>query len=277
MVTHSLELAASDSQQSESDGQPCGPARSSPQHGLFTLPDSDTTGSGSTPTSGSRRISRKSTSSRVDSPVRISALRGAAKGWPAAKAAFSLNSFAFWERLGLSGSFLRTSLVCCRAIEAATWESFSPRWSNAGTASRGGFSTVSFSESPNAAAECSLSDILQATSDVPQRFYLSPKACAGILRRCVRRGVTLPSALRHALTRVATRQPTSSSWLERSRSLTAGGASMRKRQETTTSLSVRRLTPTECERLQGFPDHWTCVKSAKKGLIATDIEDSATP
>lgn len=26
------------------------------------------------------------------------------------------------------------------------------------------------------------------------------------------------------------------------------------------SASVRRLTPTECERLQGFPDGWTCVE-----------------
>jgi DNA (cytosine-5)-methyltransferase 1 len=27
----------------------------------------------------------------------------------------------------------------------------------------------------------------------------------------------------------------------------------------TTGLSVRRLTPVECERLQGFPDDWTSV------------------
>lgn len=32
----------------------------------------------------------------------------------------------------------------------------------------------------------------------------------------------------------------------------------------TPSLSVRRLTPKECERLQGFPDHWTDVPYRKK-------------
>lgn len=28
---------------------------------------------------------------------------------------------------------------------------------------------------------------------------------------------------------------------------------------------VRRLTPTECERLQGFPDGWTAIPGAKDG------------
>jgi DNA (cytosine-5)-methyltransferase 1 len=32
---------------------------------------------------------------------------------------------------------------------------------------------------------------------------------------------------------------------------------------TTTSTRVRRLTPRECERLQGFPDDWTAVNGAK--------------
>ena len=33
--------------------------------------------------------------------------------------------------------------------------------------------------------------------------------------------------------------------------------------------TVRRLTPTECERLQGFPDGWTTQRiDEKKGLIA---------
>lgn len=27
----------------------------------------------------------------------------------------------------------------------------------------------------------------------------------------------------------------------------------------TTAMQVRRLTPVECERLQGFPDNWTLI------------------
>jgi hypothetical protein len=40
-------------------------------------------------------------------------------------------------------------------------------------------------------------------SQVPQRFYLSAKACSGILRRAERRGKKLPTMLRVALEAVA--------------------------------------------------------------------------
>ena len=48
----------------------------------------------------------------------------------------------------------------------------------------------------------SLSDILE-TGDLPQRFYLTPTACRGILRRAEKRGKKLPEALRQALIGVA--------------------------------------------------------------------------
>ena len=35
---------------------------------------------------------------------------------------------------------------------------------------------------------CSLSDVLEANGSVPRRFYLSAKACQGILRRAAKRG-----------------------------------------------------------------------------------------
>lgn len=47
-------------------------------------------------------------------------------------------------------------------------------------------------------AVCSLSDILE-TGGVPQRYYLTAKACAGILRRAEKRGKTLPEPLEIAL------------------------------------------------------------------------------
>jgi hypothetical protein len=50
-----------------------------------------------------------------------------------------------------------------------------------------------------------LSDILEATGSVPQRFFLSPKACAGILRRAAKRGKKLPEALEAALQAAASR------------------------------------------------------------------------
>jgi len=55
---------------------------------------------------------------------------------------------------------------------------------------------------------CSLSDILE-TGDVPRRFYLSAKACKGILRRADKRGKELPPQLSAALQAVADSAPTS--------------------------------------------------------------------
>jgi hypothetical protein len=49
---------------------------------------------------------------------------------------------------------------------------------------------------------CSLLDILESR-DVPQKYYLSPRACAGILRRAEKRGKALPEMLRVALVRRA--------------------------------------------------------------------------
>lgn len=50
------------------------------------------------------------------------------------------------------------------------------------------------SESPNDAVACSLSSVLETGSHL-RRYSLSPKACAGILRRAARRGRELPRQL----------------------------------------------------------------------------------
>ena len=51
---------------------------------------------------------------------------------------------------------------------------------------------------------CSLSDVLE-TGAVPQRYYLSARACQGILRRAAKRGKAPPPLLRRALEAVAGR------------------------------------------------------------------------
>jgi site-specific DNA-cytosine methylase len=77
-------------------------------------------------------------------------------------------------------------------------------WSSAGMGFRGASLTASFSESPRDAAVSTLSDVLE--SHAPQRFFLSPKAAQGILRRAKKRGRTLPRRLQEALESLATRQ-----------------------------------------------------------------------
>jgi hypothetical protein len=60
------------------------------------------------------------------------------------------------------------------------------------------FLTLNSSEWPSDADVCLLLDTLE-TGDVPQRFFLSAKACQGILRRAQKRGKTLPPMLHKAL------------------------------------------------------------------------------
>jgi hypothetical protein len=60
------------------------------------------------------------------------------------------------------------------------------------------FWTLSGLESPSDVDVCSLSATLE-TGDVPRRYFLSAKACSGILRRADKRGKELPEQLRNAL------------------------------------------------------------------------------
>lgn len=61
------------------------------------------------------------------------------------------------------------------------------------------------SEWPNDAHVCSLFSVLETVS-IPPKYYLSSKACAGILRRAEKRGKTLPATLSLALMQVAQAQ-----------------------------------------------------------------------
>ena len=58
-------------------------------------------------------------------------------------------------------------------------------------------STLNIGESPKDAEESTLSQILE--ENVPERYYLSAKACEGILRRASKRGKALPDMLLTAL------------------------------------------------------------------------------
>ena len=61
----------------------------------------------------------------------------------------------------------------------------------------GEYSTRSFGECPSAAVESRLSQILEDAP--PRKYYLSARACQGILNRAARRGKQLPEALERAL------------------------------------------------------------------------------
>lgn len=78
-------------------------------------------------------------------------------------------------------------------------------WFEAGfVMSRGERLTHSFGESPSVAVESSLSQILEPSENVNPKYFLSKKACQGILRRAEKRGKVLPKPLLYALLSKAT-------------------------------------------------------------------------
>ena len=104
------------------------------------------------------------------------------------------------------GLFGRTSLEPSPATADEISALFSTRWQGSGRwTSSGEYWTRSSSESPNADAVSlsSLASILEP--QVGSKYYLSARACAGILRRAEKRGKNLLPALRAALLAVVSR------------------------------------------------------------------------
>ena len=106
----------------------------------------------------------------------------------------TMGSVAFWELLpgkmvssNRQGKNGQTQVVC-----------MVPKGQSLGDAS-----TPNISVWPNDASVVSLSHVLE-TKEIQPRFYLSGKACAGILRRAEKRGKELPPMLRQALQLVTT-------------------------------------------------------------------------
>lgn len=107
--------------------------------------------------------------------------------------------------------FSRTSTDSSAVTEDEILLLFSQGYGTAGLLSRSESSTPSFTASLSEGDECSssrtsLRSVLE--SDVPRTYWLSAKACAGILRRAANRGKDLPPLLKAALEWVASRSDT---------------------------------------------------------------------
>ena len=114
---------------------------------------------------------------------------------------------------GPSGCCGRTSPAACRQTEGRTLVPSSEAWQNAGMGSHTEFLTLSLSEwnhthlpSRSVGGVCSLSDIVEMRA-APRRYYLTAKACRGVLRRAEKRGKALPPLLQTALQGVAGLEP----------------------------------------------------------------------
>jgi len=148
------------------------------------------------------------TSSLAEPPASPSPSQDSAKGCTTHAADSCLLILRSLNVCGLDGLFGKMSPVFCQATEDGTLVPSSGRWGNWGMGGHTECWTLNGSEhngihapSRSAGDVCSLSDVLE-TGPLPQRFSLSAKACAGILRRAERRGKQLPPMLQAALEQV---------------------------------------------------------------------------
>lgn len=147
-------------------------------------------------------------SSPEGSPAKTSPWQAVVKAWLEHALACSGRSCACWMTSLPVGSSLKTSLDSCHLTVDETWAPSSGRWQTSGMGGPTECWTLNTSEFPSDGDECSssLGDILEPpTSPGLPRYFLSPKACEGILRRATRRGKKLPELLAVALEAVVGR------------------------------------------------------------------------
>jgi cobalamin biosynthesis Mg chelatase CobN len=112
------------------------------------------------------------------------------------------------------GYYLKMSPAFYPVTEGKTLPPSFEGWGNSGMAWPGGSLTLNTSEYHSAAVASTLSDILlhdddpwvkrkfktvEAFRDWLRKYYLSAKACSGILRRAAKRGKDLPETLKRVL------------------------------------------------------------------------------
>ncbi len=115
-------------------------------------------------------------------------------------------SYDWLKACGLVGSSGKTSPVSCHRTTEGRLEPSSGGWKNSGMGGPTGSWTLSTSEwtdtlvpFPSDGGVSSLSDVLEEIGSVPDRYFLSRRACEGILRRAEKRGKKLPALLESAL------------------------------------------------------------------------------
>ncbi len=225
-----------------------------------------------------------STLLRSDSLVRIYRQRIRREGvYRAKKALSSLNVYELSDTLHRNGYSSKMFPDYFQLTEDGTLQLSCKRFPNAGMGIHGTFWTLNTLESPKDASVCSLADVLEES--VHPRYYLSQRAIAGIIKRSERYGKTsgyvflrekgngtTTRLTRISLQRFKSLKTSSQELSERDGGLETQQQAMTilsQKQSTQThedtaqqmtQITLRKLTPTEKERLQGFPEGWTKIE-----------------
>ena len=135
-----------------------------------------------------------------EAPAKASASQDSGRRWTIRAASSCQHISELASKLIQNGSSGKTCPEYYQQITDALSAHSCKSWPNSGLMGGrlGECSTLNSTEWHSAAAVCSLSSTLE-TGDVPPRYYLSEKACAGIIRRAKQKGKPLPEVLSAAL------------------------------------------------------------------------------
>ena len=159
---------------------------------------------------------------------------------------------------GLSSKMYQgSSIVTTEKISSASSKS----WMNSGMVFRGEFSMQNILEHPKDVAVSTLSEVLETSA--PQRYFLNKAQLESLLNRASAKNHQMNEALESKIKRqisllsntpqldanqLQDLKQKATGMMEKPTLSTQGGAR---------TLYVRRLLPSECEVLQGFPKGWT--------------------
>ena len=137
-------------------------------------------------------------------PAKHSASPDSERDWMTRVVTWPLSSWRLLTDCGPGGWSGRMFPDCSVPTGDATLQGCSWKWTGSGIMEHGECLMLNGSEWPSAdegSSACSLASILEPS--VAPKYFLSKKACAGILRRAEKRGKQLPELLAKALQEVA--------------------------------------------------------------------------
>lgn len=135
-----------------------------------------------------------------EAPAKASASQDSGRRWTTHAASSCQHISELVSKLTQNGLSGKTCPEYYQQITDALSAHSCKSWPNSGLMGGrlGECSTLNSTEWHSAAAVCSLSSTLE-TGGVPRRYFLSARACAGIIRRARKRGKPLPEDLQEAL------------------------------------------------------------------------------
>ena len=160
-----------------------------------------------------------------------------------------------------SGSFWKMSQDSSTVIKGKISEQSLVRWENSGIASRGEFLMLNTLEHPKDADVSTLSEVLEMKA--PLKYFLNQNQIKLFIDRLSERKIQAPkmflkAMMAQASLRSNTLQLGESTAQDQGQKVSGTtGKLTRLTAAEARTLFVRRLMPSECERLQGFPENWT--------------------